>query len=50
MAHLTTSFSNEDEHNLIHTSRLAIYKLVLKHLPEIKKDAIWWYTQVETVS
>jgi len=48
VAHLTTIDSNENEHEQLAKARKAIYELVLKHIPEIKKERIWWHEQVKT--
>lgn len=46
VAHLTTIVSNDEEHRQLENARIAIYRLVLKYIPEINKDKIWWHTQV----
>ena len=46
VAHLTTVVSNDEEHIQLGKARMTIYRLVLKYVPEINKDGIWWYTQV----
>ena len=48
VAHLTTIVSNEQEHRQLEDARKTIYLLVLKYIPEINKNKIWWYTQVGT--
>jgi hypothetical protein len=48
VAHLTSTLSNEKELEQLEKARKAIYKLILKHIPEIKKEKIWWYVQVGT--
>lgn len=47
VAHLTSTQSNDGEHGQLETARMTIYKLMLKHLPDINKHGIWWYDQVE---
>jgi hypothetical protein len=51
VAHLTSVITEtqSEEHDILPDVRQAIYKLVLKYLPEISKEKIWWYTQVETI-
>lgn len=48
VAHLTTSFANSAEQESLASARIAIYKLMLKYVPDINKQGIWWYTQVES--
>ncbi len=48
VAHLTTVFSSGEEQQHLSNARMTIYKLILKYIPEINKQKIWWYTQVET--
>jgi hypothetical protein len=53
VAHLTCNESSPSEHTLLKDARLAIYRLMLKYVPEINKKSadgkigIWWYEQVE---
>ena len=47
VAHLTSVGSNSEEHDQLNKARMAIYKLMLKYVPEIRKENIWWYSQVE---
>ena len=47
VAHLTSTQSNEGEHGQLEIARMTIYKLMLKHVPDINKQKIWWYDQVE---
>lgn len=47
VAHLTSFVTTEIDQSLFPEARLAIYRLMLKHLPEMNRDKIWWYTQVE---
>jgi hypothetical protein len=46
VAHLTTIVSNAEEHELLRDARKAIYHMILKYIPEINTNAIWWHTQV----
>jgi len=48
VAHLTSIQSNEGEHGQLETARMTIYRLMLKYVPDINKEGIWWYTQVES--
>ncbi|OIQ70707.1 hypothetical protein GALL_476780 [mine drainage metagenome] len=48
VAHLTTKFSNDQEHLQLEPARKAIYQLILKYVPEINKKGIWWHEQVGT--
>jgi hypothetical protein len=49
VAHITTILSNGDEHELVKKARMSIYELMLKYVPEINKEKLWWYSQVECV-
>lgn len=46
VAHLTTVVSNDQEHRQLEDARKTIYQLILKYVPEINKNKIWWYNQV----
>lgn len=48
VAHLTTVVSNDQEHQQLEVARKTIYRLILKYVPEINKNNIWWFTQVGT--
>lgn len=48
VAHLTATLSNEGEHNLLVDARFAVYRLMLKYIPDLNKNRIWWYSQVGT--
>jgi hypothetical protein len=50
VAHLTSEITEtlSTDHDVLLNARFAIYKLVLKYLPEINNQKIWWYTQIET--
>lgn len=48
VAHLTATLSNENEHKLLVDARFAVYRLMLKYIPDLNKNGIWWYTQVGT--
>ena len=56
VAHLTSTLSNEEEHNQLGPARFAIYKLILKYVPDINKVGsvnkigIWWYEQVDALT
>lgn len=53
VAHLTSKESSPGEHALLKDARMAIYRLILKYVPDINKKSekdkigIWWYEQVE---
>lgn len=49
VAHLTavTSETTPDEYDILPSTRQAIYRLMLKYLPEIKKENIQWFNQVD---
>lgn len=53
VAHLTSKESNPGEHALLKDALMAIYRLILKYVPDINKKSekgkigIWWYEQVE---
>lgn len=47
VAHMTSILTQEEEHAKLPDARKAIYCLVLKYIPEIKKENIWWYSQVD---
>lgn len=47
VAHLTSTLSNSDEHGQLEPARMTIYKLMVKHVPDINMNGIWWYQQVE---
>lgn len=49
VAHLTSNISEaeSEEQDLMPIARKSIYQLCLKYLPELDKEKIWWYTQVE---
>ncbi len=49
VAHLTsvTSETTPDEYDTLPSTRQAIYRLLLKYVPEITKENIQWYNQVE---
>lgn len=46
VAHLT-SVTVQQDHDKLPDARKAIYALILKYVPEINKNKIWWYTQVD---
>ena len=46
VAHLTSTLSNQQEHERLESARLTIYNLVLKYIPDINKVEIWWHQQV----
>ncbi len=47
VAHLTSEISEtkSSDHDKLPKARLAIYNLMLKYVPEMNKDKIWWTTQ-----
>lgn len=49
VAHLTSVVTETlpEEPDIIPQARIVIYKLMLKYVPEINKQNIWWYTQLE---
>ena len=49
VAHLTSVVSETmpEEYNKLPQARFAIYQLTLKYVPEINKQNIWWYNQIE---
>ena len=49
VAHMTSIRSQEEDHNKFPEARKAVYDLVLKYIPEINKDKIWWYTQISKI-
>lgn len=51
VAHLTSEITEtlSTDHDILPHARLATYQLVVKCLPEINKQKIWWYSQVENV-
>jgi ribosomal protein S15P/S13E len=49
VAHLTSKPSNEHEHARIPKARKAIYDLLLKYVPEMSKDKLWYHTQIESL-
>lgn len=49
VAHLTSSLSNANEHELLPEARITTYRLMLKYVPDINKSRIWWHEQVENV-
>jgi len=50
VAHLTSLVTEAVDQSVFPEARMATYRLMLKHVPEINKDKIWWYTQVENAS
>lgn len=46
VAHLTSTLSNDQEHNHIPNARKAIYDLVLKYLPELPKEKLWYHNEI----
>ncbi|MDB5008941.1 MAG: hypothetical protein JWP45_3334 [Mucilaginibacter sp.] len=48
VAHLTSKLSNEQEHACLPKARKAIYDLLLKYVPEISKDKLWYHAQIES--
>jgi hypothetical protein len=46
VAHLTSTLSNNGEHERLPNARKAIYNLVLKHVPEIPKKGLWYNNEV----
>lgn len=46
VAHLTSVLTQESDHEKLPYARKAVYDLILKHIPEINKQNIWWYTQI----
>ncbi len=50
VAHLTSSPSNDQEHNHIPNARKAIYDLVLKYLPELPKEKLWYHNEITLLS
>lgn len=49
VAHLTSTPSNEQEHACLPKARKGIYDLLLKYVPEISKDKLWYHTQIESL-
>lgn len=47
VAHLTSEIpeTKSSDHDKLPKARLAIYNLMLKYVPEMNKDKIWWTTQ-----
>ena len=48
VAHLTSKLSNDREHELLPRARKAIYHLVLKYVPEIDVNKLWYNNEVLT--
>ncbi len=48
VAHMTSVKTEEREHEKLPEGCKAIYDLLLKYVPEINKQEIWWYMQVES--
>lgn len=54
VAHLSSNESSPCEQALLKDARMAIYRLMLKYVPDINKESgegkvgIWWYEQVES--
>jgi hypothetical protein len=46
VAHLTKNQSNEDELQLLRSAKIAVYDLVLKYVPEIDKNKLWYNNEV----
>jgi len=46
VAHLTSTVSNNREHEQLSYARKAIYNLVLKYVPEIPKNRLWYNNEV----
>ena len=48
VAHLTSEISETKtgDHDKLPKARIAIYNLMLKYVPEMNKDNIWWTTQM----
>jgi hypothetical protein len=49
VAHLTSVVTETlpQEHDILPQARITIYKLMLKYVPEMNRQNIWWFTQVE---
>jgi len=50
VAHLTSGVTQTtlNDHNLLPKARKAVYELMLKYVPEINKQNIWWTLQKPT--
>jgi hypothetical protein len=48
VAHLTSLVTDDVDQSVFPEARLAVYRLMLKKVPEINREKIWWYKQVET--
>lgn len=52
VAHLTSIIDKTlpQEHDILPQAKMTIYKLMLKYVPEMNKQNIWWFAQVENVN
>jgi hypothetical protein len=48
VAHLTNTVSNNGEHERLPYARKAIYNLVLKYVPEIPKNKLWYNNEISS--
>jgi hypothetical protein len=47
VAHLTTRVSQttSNDHNVLPKARKAVYELMIKYVPEMNTENIWWFSQ-----